>query len=47
MSATVSPTTAEQLAALPDDSQRRELVDGTLRVMSPAGNEHEIGRAHV
>ena len=40
MSSTVSPTTAEQLAAMPDDGQRYELVHGELRMMSPAGNEH-------
>ena len=33
-------TTAEQLAALPDDGKRYELVDGVLRMMSPAGFRH-------
>ncbi|MCO6458234.1 MAG: Uma2 family endonuclease [Pirellulaceae bacterium] len=33
-------TTAEQLAALPDDGQRYELVDGVLHMMSPAGGQH-------
>jgi Uma2 family endonuclease len=33
-------TTAEQLAALPDDGKRYELVEGVLQMMSPAGNEH-------
>lgn len=33
-------TTAEQLAARPDDGNRYELVDGVLRMMSPAGNRH-------
>ena len=33
-------TTAEQLAARPDDGHRCELVDGVLRMMSPAGNRH-------
>jgi Uma2 family endonuclease len=32
--------TAEQLAALPEDGKRYELVDGVLRVMSPAGGRH-------
>lgn len=32
--------TAEQLFALPDDGQRRELVMGELKMMSPAGSEH-------
>jgi Uma2 family endonuclease len=39
----VSPTqrmTAEQLAALPADDKRYELVAGRLRVMNPAGNVH-------
>lgn len=33
-------TTAEQLAARPNDGKRYELVDGVLRMMSPAGNRH-------
>ena len=33
-------TTAEQLAARPDDGNHYELVDGVLRMMSPAGNRH-------
>ena len=32
--------TAEQLAALPDDGKRYELVDGVLHMMSPAGSRH-------
>lgn len=32
--------TAEELLDLPDDGLRYELVDGELRVMSPAGFEH-------
>lgn len=32
--------TAEQLAALPDDGRRYELVDGVLHMMSPAGGQH-------
>jgi len=31
---------AEELWNLPDDGQRRELVEGRLRVMAPAGAEH-------
>ncbi len=31
---------AEELLRLPDDSLRRELIAGELRVMSPAGWEH-------
>lgn len=33
-------TTAEQLASMPEDGKRYELVDGVLRMMSPAGSEH-------
>jgi Uma2 family endonuclease len=40
MSIASTPMTAEQLAAMPDDESRRELIDGELRMMSPAGNEH-------
>jgi Uma2 family endonuclease len=32
--------TADELLALPDDGHRYELIDGELRTMSPAGNEH-------
>lgn len=32
--------TAEQLAALPDDGCRYELVQGELHMMSPAGGQH-------
>jgi Uma2 family endonuclease len=32
--------TAEQLAALPHDGGRYELVEGELRMMSPAGGRH-------
>ncbi|MBM3998486.1 MAG: Uma2 family endonuclease [Planctomycetes bacterium] len=33
-------TTAEQLYSIPDDGNRRELVEGVLSMMSPAGCEH-------
>jgi Uma2 family endonuclease len=32
--------TAEELLRLPDDGQRRELIDGELRCMAPAGGPH-------
>lgn len=32
--------TAEELAQLPDDGQRHELIEGVLITMSPAGGEH-------
>ncbi len=32
--------TAENLAELPNDGQRRELVNGVVRMMSPAGGRH-------
>ena len=34
------PKTAADLLALPDDGQRYELIDGEVRVMSPAGNKY-------
>ena len=40
MSTVAQATTAEQLLALPDDGWRYELVEGELRRMSPAGQEH-------
>lgn len=40
MSVNTSQFTAEQLAAMQDDGQCYELVDGELLIMSPAGNEH-------
>jgi Uma2 family endonuclease len=41
--------TAEELLRLPDDGMRRELVEGEIKTMTPAGNEHgylalKIGR---
>ena len=32
--------TAEELLGLPDDGMRHELIDGELRTLSPAGDEH-------
>src|SRR5262245_29606527 len=32
--------TAEELLAMPDDGGRRELIDGEVRTMAPAGDEH-------
>src|SRR5438876_11706604 len=32
--------TAEELLALRDDGKRRELIDGELRAMAPAGGPH-------
>lgn len=32
--------TAEELLRMPDDGMRRELVEGELREMTPAGSEH-------
>jgi Uma2 family endonuclease len=37
---TTQTITAIQLAALPRDGKRYELIDGELRMMSPAGNVH-------
>ena len=49
MSTAANPTTAEQLAKMPADGKRYELVNGELRMMSPAGGQHgriamKIGR---
>ena len=41
MSATITkPMTADELLAMPDDGCRYELIEGELRCMSPAGDEH-------
>ena len=40
MSDTLSTMTAEELAAMPDDGNRYELVRGELKMMSPAGGRH-------
>jgi Uma2 family endonuclease len=40
MTAHALAISAEELWGLPDDGQRRELVEGQLRVMPPAGFEH-------
>ncbi len=40
MATITSRITADQLAAMPDDGRRYELIDGELKVMSPAGGEH-------
>jgi Uma2 family endonuclease len=40
MTAHALATSAEDLWNLPDDGMRRELVEGQLRVMAPAGFEH-------
>jgi Uma2 family endonuclease len=37
---TTEHVTADQLASLPDNGNRLELVDGELRMMSPAGGRH-------
>ena len=35
-------TTAEQLAAMPDDGNRYELVDGALHMISPGDRSSEV-----
>jgi Uma2 family endonuclease len=45
MSTALQAVTAEELAKLPDDGHRYELVRGELRMMAPAGSEH--GRVAV
>lgn len=39
---TGSQTTGEHLAGMPDDGLRRELVNGEIREMSPAGFDHGV-----
>ena len=40
MANTTEQVTAQQLASMPDNGQRCELVDGVLRMMSPSGGRH-------
>lgn len=40
MSTAANPTTAEQLAKMPGDGKRYELINGELRMMSAAGGQH-------
>ena len=40
MANTTHQLTAAELASLPEDGNRRELVDGVLHMMSPAGGRH-------
>lgn len=39
--------TADELLAMPDDGIRRELVDGEIREMVPAGWEHSVVAANL
>lgn len=39
--------TADELLRLPDDGSRKELVEGELRTMAPAGYEHGIVAGNV
>ena len=36
----ITNVTAEQLASMPEDGQRRELIYGVIKMMSPAGGRH-------
>lgn len=49
MAETKARTTAEELLRLPDDGKRRELVEGEIREMAPAGGQHgdAAGALHV
>ena len=40
MTITHKPVTAEELLLMPDDGIRRELVEGEVQEMNPAGNVH-------
>jgi Uma2 family endonuclease len=42
MTTQAQPMTAEELAQLPDDGWRYELVQGVLHKMAPAGGEHGV-----
>jgi Uma2 family endonuclease len=39
--------TADELLALPRGNERRELIDGVLRTMSPSGAEHVVVAAEL
>lgn len=48
MATTTTKATAEDLARLPDDGWRYELIDGELQRMPPAGGKHgEVGTEFV
>jgi Uma2 family endonuclease len=40
MSTAIRGVTVAELASMPDDGKRYELIDGELHMMSPAGNVH-------
>jgi len=44
---TTQAMTAEQLARIPDDGKRYELVEGEVRMMPPAENEHGMVTARL
>jgi len=44
---TTTPVTADQLARMPDDGKRYELVAGELRKMTPAGWRHGTVAGHL
>jgi Uma2 family endonuclease len=39
--------TAEDLLAMPDDGKRHELIQGVLKTMAPAGDEHGVIASRV
>jgi Uma2 family endonuclease len=43
----ISSVTAEALLRLPDDARRRELIEGEIREMTPAGAEHGAVAFHI
>ena len=47
MAVSTAPVSADELLGMPDDSVRRELVCGELRVMVPPGAEHGLVAAAV
>lgn len=46
MATQLRTVTADELLAMPDDGIRRELVDGEIREMVPAGWEHSVVAAN-
>jgi Uma2 family endonuclease len=42
-----APATADELLAMPDDGLRRELLDGTVFVAPPPGEEHGVIAAEI
>lgn len=46
-SGATGPMTARQLAELPDDGWRHDLIDGELQTMAPAGDRHGLVAVNI